>query len=239
MAYNNLEDSEDIQVLEIRNYLLKPNLADTFSQYFHSKFVNPMRELGGYTLGEFKVEGSNDRFVWFRSFKNMATRVKFLNDFYIESNTWKENGTAANEMMINSDNVYLLKPLYKSVFLKMNKNFTVVDFYICNSTIEKVIELFNTQYISFLKTINVTDISFWVSEMKENDFPKLPVFQDKNLLVTITNYENKTDYEAKQKAIDTMPYSLSFSIQQLVTVHHKLLLLNQQTNNQTTTNNAN
>ncbi|MDQ6531080.1 hypothetical protein [Flavobacterium sp. LHD-85] len=238
MAYNNLEDSEDIQVLEIRNYLLKPNLADTFSQYFHSKFVESMKELGGYTLGEFKIDSLNDRFVWLRGFKDMDTRVKFLNDFYCESIAWKENGKAANEMMINSDNVYLLKPLNNNN-LKTNKSFTVIDFYICNSTIEQVIKLFDAEYKPFLKTINITDISFWISEMKENDFPRLPVFQDKNLLVSITHFEDKDDYEAKQKAIDGMSSSLNFSIQQLVTIHHKLLLLNQQTNNQRTKNDAN
>jgi len=239
MAYNNQEDLEDIQVLEIRNYLLKPNSTDTFSDFFHQKFVEPMHKLGGFTLGEFKIDNSNDRFVWFRGFKDMNTRIKFLNDFYCESTAWKENGKKANEMMINSDNVYLLKPLHKSVNLKTNKSCTVIDFYICNNTIEKVIELFHTEYISFLKTINITDISFWVSEMKENDFPRLPVFQDKNLLVMISNYENKSDYEAKQQAIKSIPASLDFSIRQLVTIHHKLLLLNQQTNNQRTKNDAN
>jgi hypothetical protein len=239
MTYNTLEDSEEIKVLEVRNYLLKPNLADTFCDFFHTKFVEPMKELGGYTLGEFKMENSNDRFVWFRGFKDMDKRVKFLNDFYCESIVWKENGKAANEMMINSDNVYLLKPLNKNSNLKTNKNITVIDFYICNNTIEQVIKLFDEEYIPFLNTINSNDISFWISEMQENDFPRLPVFQDKNLLVSITHFEDKDDYEAKQKAIGDMPFSLNFSMQQLVTIHHKLLLLNQQTNNQRTKNDTN
>ncbi|WP_343706223.1 hypothetical protein [Flavobacterium sp.] len=226
MVYTKQEYSEDINVLEIRNYLLKPNLADTFSNYFHSKFVNPMNELGGYTLGEFKIDSVNDRFVWFRGFKDMKTRVKFLNDFYCESDTWKKHGKEANEMMINSDHVYLLKPLYKNKALKTDKSYTVVDFYICNSTIEKVIRLFNEEYIPFLKGLNSTDFSLWTSEMTENDFPRLPVFQDKNLLVTITHYKDKTDYETKQKAIQDMPSALKFSMQSLITIHNQLLLLN-------------
>jgi hypothetical protein len=70
MNMNNLaqQNSENIQILEIRNYLLKPNLTDKFSDYFHSKFVAQMNELGGYTLGEFKIDNVNDRFVWFRGF---------------------------------------------------------------------------------------------------------------------------------------------------------------------------
>jgi hypothetical protein len=226
------EKVEDINVLELRNYLLKPNLADVFSQYFHSKFVAPMNALGGYTLGEFKINEVNDRFVWLRGFTDMKTRVKFLNDFYIDSPAWKEFGKGANEMMINSDNVYLLKPLHENVFYKTDKTVTVIDFYVCNNTIDKVINLFDTEYIPFLRTIHVDDISFWVSEMTENDFPRLPVFQDKNLLVAITNFQDKKEYEEKRKGIDSMPEKLKNSMQELVTTHNSLLLLNQNSKNQ-------
>jgi hypothetical protein len=129
--------------------------------------------------------------------------------------------------MINSDNVYLLKPLHKKDFVETDKTVTVIDFYVCNGTIEKVIKLFDNEYMPFLKTINVDDISFWVSEMGENDFPKLPVFQDKNLIVTISNFQDKHEYEAKQNAIDRMPVVLKQLIQESVTTHSSLLLINQ------------
>jgi hypothetical protein len=150
-----------------------------------------------------------------------------LNDFYINSPIWKEYGKEANEMMINSDNVYLLKPLYKNVLLKTDKTFTVIDFYICNSTIEKVIKLFDTEYIPFIKTINVDDISFWISEMTKNDFPQLPVFQDKNLLVSITHYRDEAEYQTRQKEIDGMPTDLKKSMQELITTQNQWILLNQ------------
>ncbi|HEV8083169.1 MAG TPA: hypothetical protein VGP55_08220 [Chitinophagaceae bacterium] len=237
MTLNRQENAPNINVLELRNYLLNPNLADAFSHYFHSKFVAPMNELGGYTLGEYKINGVHDRFVWLRGFTDMKTRVKFLNDFYINSPTWKVYGKAANEMMINSDNVYLLKPLLKNVFIKTDKVFTVIDFYVCNNTLDKVIKLFDTEYIPFLKTINVQDISLWVSEMTENDFPILPVFQDKNLLVTITNFEDENEYEVKQKGIENMPTTLKKSMQELITTHNSLLLLNQNSKALTLTEN--
>ncbi|MCD0470352.1 hypothetical protein [Flavobacterium sp. JAS] len=223
------QNSENIKVLEIRNYLLKPNLTDKFRDYFHSKFVAQMDELGGYTLGEFKINDVNDRFVWFRGFTDMKTRFKFLNDFYINSATWKEYGKGANEMMINSDNVYLLRPLKKEVnsgVLKTEKIFTVVDFYICNSTLEKVIDQFETAYIPFLKNSKMEDITLWVSEMTENDFPRLPVFQDKNLLVSISHYKDEKEFYAREKEIDNMPADLKKSMQELITIQNKLVLLN-------------
>ena len=232
------QNNQNINVLELRNYLLKPNMADEFNSYFNKHFVKPMTELSGYTLGQFQIKGVNDRFVWLRGFTDMSTRVKFLNDFYINSLSWKEFGSGANAMMINSDNVYLLRPLTKgknaaeqsetinSNFLQTDKGITVIDFYICNSTLDKTIDLFNTSYLPFLKTLNIEDISLWVSEMTENDFPRLPVFQDKNLLVTISNYKNEKEYQAKQKEINAMSPILKNSMLERITTHSNLILMN-------------
>ncbi|HXD76658.1 MAG TPA: hypothetical protein VN616_02560, partial [Puia sp.] len=41
----------------------------------------------------------------------------------------------------------------------------------------------------------------WVSEMQKNDFPALPVFQDRNLLVTISFFRNEADYAQKMKLL--------------------------------------
>lgn len=235
------DNNQSIKVLELRNYLLKPNMANTFSNYFNHHFVKPMTELGGYTLGQFKINGVNDRFVWMRGFTNMGTRVKFLNDFYVDSPEWKEFGPGANDMMINSDNVYLLRPLnnnksskelseaINSNLLKTDKGVIVVDFYICNSTLDKVINLFNSAYIPFLKTLDIHNITLWVSEMSENDFPRLPVFQDKNLLLTITTYKNENEYQIKQEQInsittDPIAIGLKNSMQELITTQSNLIL---------------
>jgi len=236
MIKNLLETNQNINVLELRNYLLKPNRADEFRIYFNNHFVKPMAELGGYTLGQFKINGVNDRFVWMRGFTDMGTRIKFLNDFYMNSPTWKEFGPGANDMMINSDNVYLLRPLninnsskeqskgINSNALKTDKGIVVVDFYICNSTLDKVINLFNSSYVPFLKTLDIHNITLWVSEMSENDFPRLPVFQDKNLLLTVTTYKDENEYKIKQKQINSMTTELKNSILKLITTQSNLIL---------------
>ncbi len=213
--------------------MLNPNTSDEFGKYFNRHFVSPMNQLGGYTPGQFTISGVNDRFVWFRGFTDMKTRVKFLNDFYINSSTWKEFSKGANNMIVNSDNVYLLRPLTKSIScssLICSKGITVADFYICNSTLDKVIDLFNTAYTPFLKTLGINNTTLWVSEMQENDFPRLPVFQDKNLLVAITNFKDEADYQAKQKQINEMNADLKKSMQELIITLSNLLLLNKSCN---------
>ncbi|WP_433830483.1 hypothetical protein [Flavobacterium anhuiense] len=221
-------NAQEITVLELRNYLLKPNTADRFKKYFNTYFVAPMHNLGGYTLGQYKIDRTNDRFIWFRGFKDMQTRVKFLNDFYIDSKTWKDFGKGANDMMISSDNVYLLRPLAKSIpanFLEMSHKIVEVNFYTCNSTLDKVIVLFNTEYVPFLESIAIKNTTLWVSEMQENDFPRLPAFQDKNLLVSITSFENEKEYQLKQKLINEMSNQLKQSMQQLITTQNTLLVI--------------
>lgn len=231
-------NAQNIKVLELRNYLLKTNTADKFITYFNKHFVKPMNELGGYTLGQFKIKNQDDRFVWLRGFADMSTRLQFLNDFYINSPVWATFGPGANDMMINSDNVYLLRPLNKnnnvtaqseavnSTILQTGKDITVIDFYICNNTLNKVINLFNTSYLPFLKTLDIQNSSLWISEMSENDFPRLPVFQDKNLLVAITTYENEKEYQIKLKQINAMPALLKNSMLEIITTHSSLVLLN-------------
>ena len=221
-------NNQEITVLELRNYLLKHNTADRFKKYFNAHFVAPMHNLGGFTLGQFKIDRVNDRFFWFRGVKNMETRIKFLNNFYVDSKTWKDFGKGANDMMINSDNVYLLRPLVTNIsanFLDASHKIVVVDFYRCNSTLDKVIALFNAEYMPFLESVGINSTTLWVSEMQENDFPRLPVFQDKNLLVAITSFENKKEYQLKQKLINEMSNQLKKSMQQLITTQNALLLI--------------
>jgi hypothetical protein len=235
MERNLQEPGEDIQVLELRNYLLKENKTGEFSSYFNKHFVKPMNELGGYTIGQYKINEVNNRFVWMRGFTDMKTRIKFLNDFYVDSPVWKEFGPGANDMMINSDNVYLLRPFNPNkasreqrkginiAFLDMAV--TVVEFYICNGTRERVIELFESAYLPFLKTLDIHTTTLWVSEMSKNDFPRLPVFQDDNLLLTITTYRDHSEFRLKQKQIDAMPASLKNSMLGLITTQSNLVLI--------------
>lgn len=224
-----------IAVLELRNYLLKPQKFEPFQKLFNEQFVGPMNDLGGHTVGQFRIEGERDRFVWMRGFENMRTRVKFLNDFYIASPAWKKYRAEANGMMINSDNVHLLRPLaengkltdVRSVGLKdieKKRAVVVVDFFVCNSSLEQVIELFRSKYLPHVKASGVSDTSLWVSEMAENDFPQLPVFQDRNLLVMMTAFQTEDEYRSKIKQLDEPTSELKNKMLELITTRSRMRL---------------
>ena len=109
-------------------------------------------------------------------------------------------------MLINNDNVYLLKPLslsgdtpdtaVNSNEFGMKKGLVVIDYYVANTRLKELITFFRSKYLPFLKGNGVSTTA-WVSELAENDFPGLPVFQDKNLLVTITPFKDETEYRLK------------------------------------------
>ncbi len=116
-------------------------------------------------------------------------------------------------MLLNNDNVHLLKPLnlrdrsttaefsVSTNWFGQEKGIAVIDFYTSNTKLEKLIEFVKKKYVAILNTLKIENTSFWTSEMSSNDFPGLPVFQDKNLLVQITFYRNELEYQTKMKDV--------------------------------------
>ncbi|MGE5644106.1 MAG: hypothetical protein ACM3Y8_13930, partial [Byssovorax cruenta] len=57
-----------------------------------------------------------------------------------------------------------------------------------------------------------------------NDFPALPVFQDKNLLVAITFSNDEAEYQAKQIQLESrLTPELMDEMMDLVTIHNRLV----------------
>lgn len=203
--------NKNIKVLELRNYLLKPGKRDSFINYFEENFIESQNSLGGYVIGQYRVKCADDNFVWMRGFDSMESRSKYLPAFY-KSEYWQERRTRANDLINNNDNVYLLKPLSmtdESINTSINSNkfgkekgLTVVEYYIANGKLYQLIPFFKNSYMPFLKKNGIIDFTVWVSETKENDFPILPVFQDKNLLVTLSHFENEKEYLEKMKQLN-------------------------------------
>ncbi len=233
----NLNANQSIKVIELRNYVIKPGRRDEFIALFEENFIQSQNILGGYTLGQYRIKGADDHFFWIRGFKDMSIRNKFLNDFYRGSPAWKQNKALANSMLVNNDNVYLLKPLhlknsagdaedsFNSSWFGQEKGIAVVDFYTSNTKLEKLIEFVRTKYVSLLSAAKIEATSFWTSEMTPNEFTALPVFQDKNLLVQITFYKNESDYQGKMKEVDSkMDDELKSEMADLVTIKNSLII---------------
>jgi len=216
-----MKNNQNLKVLELRNYLLKPKTRERFVDYFENHFVDSQNTLGGYVLGQFRIKGEDDKFFWMRGFADMPSRLAFLRGFYEKGEIWKKYGAGANEMMLDSDNVYLLKSLngenFSSDELAKETGIVVIDFYFANDNqIDRLAVFFQTDYATFLKN----KPTLWVSEMTENDFPRLPVIQDENLLVTITTFKDESDYQSQMK----LSAELKNQMQRFLTQESSLIL---------------
>lgn len=235
-SIKDLNANRDIHVIELRNYILKPGSRDRFIDYFEKNFTGSQNQMGAFTLGQFRVKGEEDNFFWIRGFPDMASRSEFLPAFYYGS-VWKQFGPAANSMLANNDNVHLLQPLIRddhsfvagkainSNTFKTGKGIAVIDFYIANKKLDKLISLFSKHYMPILEANGIEDCSLWISELSENDFPGLPVFQDKDLLVVISFYEDELEYQEKsKKTIAALSPELRSEMQNIITKKSSLVL---------------
>jgi hypothetical protein len=97
-------------IVELRQYTLRPGRRDDLITLFDREFVEPQENLGMAVLGQFRDVDRPDRFVWLRGFPDMAARLRGLREFY-GGPVWKEHGPAANDTMLDSDDVLLLREI--------------------------------------------------------------------------------------------------------------------------------
>ena len=186
-----------LTVIELRNYLLKPGTRERFIKYFGDHFLESQH--GARVLAPFRIKGESDRFFWIRGFEDMKSRLTFLRGFYEQGEVWKRFGPDANEMMLDSDHVHLLKPLSASFEwneLEREAGVVVIEFYLAKANqLDQLITSVETDYLSCFKN----KPTLLISEMANNDFPRLPVIQDPNLLVLINGYADESEYHLQSQ----------------------------------------
>lgn len=216
-----------IQVLELRNYLVRSNTRDRFHRYFEDHFIASQVALGGYPLGQYRIKDEADRYFWIRGFENMAMRSAFLPAFYGGA-VWKQFGPAANDMMLEWHQVHLLKPLNGPVsidVLSKPNGFLTIDYYIAkNERLDELAAFFRSQYLPFLQASGISESTLWVSEMNENDFPRLPVIQNSNLLVMLTPFPGEDFYRKKIRDTHFNSFGSRNKMPELVAGKETLLL---------------
>lgn len=184
-------------VIELRNYLLRPRARDAFIEYFKKHFIESQEELGAHIPALFRIKDEPDRFFWIRQFDSMRERSWFLPAFY-GGDVWKEFGPAANDMMLEWHCVHLVKPLDNGEpAFSSKKGIWAADFYTAKEdNPAPLTELFIKDYIPVLNQWGINSTSLFVSELTENDFPRLPVYQEKSLLLVLTNFDSEQEYKS-------------------------------------------
>lgn len=101
---------KDFQVFEYRRYTVKAEGRKQFAQYFDTLFPEAFEQLGAIAAGSFLERKNQTGFTWIRGFHTIEARAIANGEFYYGP-VWKEHKKTLNDLIDDSDNVLLLRPL--------------------------------------------------------------------------------------------------------------------------------
>jgi len=226
-------------IVELRRYTLHSGKRDVLIDLFEKFFIETHEELGAELIGQFRELDNPDLFVWLRGFVNMETRGKALENFY-SSPIWKAHREEANQTMLDSDNVLLLREAwpgsgfhlgprqFSSKTSEPNSGIVIATiWYFDTNPMEYFVPLFRERIMSVLTDAGGSPVSVFVSEYSPNNFPKLPVREGENVLVWFSRFENREIYlDYTQTLEKTSNWSgLKARLQRSITKPQELLQL--------------
>jgi hypothetical protein len=100
----------DFPVVEFRRYTIRAGEREHFAQYFESYFPEAFEQLGALAVGQFFERKNPVGFTWMRAFHSMDDRARINANFYYGP-LWREHAKTLNNLMVDSNNVLLLRPI--------------------------------------------------------------------------------------------------------------------------------
>lgn len=192
MTYQWIAQDTETPIIELRRYALHPGKRDALIELFEQKFIEPQEAVGAQVLGTFTVEQAADSFVWLRGFADMATRESALTQFY-GGPVWKQHRDAANATMIDSDDVHLLRAITPQGGLRLGdvmrypgQRYTAL---ISELRFPEMIGTYHLWLRLFLRKAGLDPIAAFATLPAENNFPALPVWQNRSVHVALLRTE--------------------------------------------------
>lgn len=102
--------SSNVAVIELRNYPMRPFGRDSFIDNFEAHYLEEIERCGAIAMGQFRVVGDPDRFVWLRGYADIVQREPSLRGFYA-GDIWKRHGPISKALFLRPLTVRLLRPL--------------------------------------------------------------------------------------------------------------------------------
>lgn len=180
------------EVLELRQYTLHPGRRDDLIDLFDREFVEPQEAVGAQVLGQFRDLDDDDRFVWLRGFADMATRGTALPAFY-GGPVWKAHSDKANDTMIDSDDVLLLRPVVDvDVSGRVRAGdptlVTITIYHLPTGGEDAFLDFFASTVQPWLTETGATPVAVLRTLRAENNFPALPFRADANVVAWIGSF---------------------------------------------------
>lgn len=182
-----------MNVLELRQYTLRPGRREALIALFEREFVESQEEAGMTLVGQFRDLDDADRFVWLRGFPDMDVRRRSLEAFY-GGPVWRAHRDAANATMIDSDDVLLLKALNPASNFALGgraprgatdpaPGTVVVGVCRLSSADDDLPARFSTTFASRLAAAGLATAAVLITDPRPNTFPALPVREGERALV--------------------------------------------------------
>ncbi len=181
-------------VVELRQYTLHPGRRDTLVALFEREFVESQEAAGIRVLGHLEDLERPDRFVWLRGFADMASRREALEAFY-GGPVWRAHRDAANATMIDSDDVLLLRPVHPAAGFPRRTgeagpsaggSRVLVRILHRAPGADDVGRLVAREVVPVLERTGAPPLAWLETEHAPNDFPRLPVRADADVLVLVS-----------------------------------------------------
>jgi NIPSNAP len=180
-------------VIELRQYTLKPGQRDTLINLFDRYFVESQEATGMTIIGQFRDRERPDRFVWMRGFADMESRHRALEQFY-SGPVWMAHRAAANDTMIDSDDVLLLRPVRANTSFVIERGPTgdqpatdvLIGLYsLQRPEDEALVAGFEREVVPRLRAQGVHVTAMFMTETARNTFAQLPVREDEQALMWV------------------------------------------------------
>ena len=208
-----------VAIVELRQYTLHPGQRDVLIDLFEAELVESQEALGMKVLGTFRDLDRPDRFVWIRGFADMASRAEGLKAFY-GGPVWRQHRAAANATMIDSDDVLLLRPARAgSGFPAATRprpprgatavpaGLVIANIYPFATAVgDEFLDFFSREVEPALNAAGITVDACYLSETSPNNFPPLPVREDR----VFVWFATAADGAAHQRALAKLARSAAW-----------------------------
>ena len=210
------------QVIELRRYTMKEGGRDRFIRYFESYFPEAFQQLGAMALGQFRERANPLAFTWLRGFRDIDARAVVNAAFYYGP-LWKEHRTRMNDLLVDSDNVWLLRPLSPDRGVVVLPAVDVVKeadgvhgvavaqiFAVREKSVEAFAKQAEAAFARY-RAAGVREAGVLVTLEVTNNFPQLPVRTDGPYLVWLGIAKDDRTLNALRAAVDESAPGLAAS----------------------------
>lgn len=178
-------------VIELRRYTIQPGQRENFAAYFDAYFPEAFQQLGAIAFGQFFERDKPSMFTWLRGFRDMDARAVVNSTFYYGP-VWKEHKQTVNPLMIDSDDVLLLRPVRPIPVLpavdpvREREPRGVVVMHVLHGADPDRVDRAYAQYecAGLLVTLDAP-----------NNFPQLPVRNDGPWVVWLGLFDDASDFD--------------------------------------------